>query len=179
MDDGRKQLRATNWLDRDPVLDMFVRVRDGKELPPLTGEERLARILGVTLHGGVPEDVRGIFAVARAAMIYGYFYYPLYTVGPQHAYGAVEAAVAEKCKQVAITGRMRGLHAMTTRLHAAGHISDAQLAQLESLRELRNDSAHPRFQSTFPPGMAQKFLRDVAEAVNSLFQPPPEQQTTP
>ena len=44
----------------------------------------------------VPAEIHDLFAVARGAMLYGYFFYPLYTLAAEQLYRVVEAAVSYK-----------------------------------------------------------------------------------
>jgi hypothetical protein len=65
MSDGRKDLTPENWLERDPVMAYFVRIAtDDSVTGPVPGGDRVAEIMEVRLHAGVPEDVRGIFEAA-------------------------------------------------------------------------------------------------------------------
>jgi hypothetical protein len=65
----------------------------------------------------VPEPIRELFDVARGAMIYGWFFYPLFRLGEDQLHRVVEAAVVarytrrRKPPATSRCGPTRGRHA--------------------------------------------------------------------
>ena len=77
---GFKCLNPNNWLQPDfgPVL-----WPDPEGAPPGTGW--LIDVLGPQLSASVPSEVLKLFEVARGAIVYGYLFYPLMTLGERAA----------------------------------------------------------------------------------------------
>ena len=77
---GFKEININNWLEPDDALRGFVRISPDGQPHTMTGDEYLQFILEPKLHSSVPSEVQGLFEVARGVMVYGYFFYPLYTL---------------------------------------------------------------------------------------------------
>lgn len=82
---GFKELSAANWLEADPTSTLFW--RESRLVGPMMMDaQSWARsFLAVELKQHVPEDVRELFAVARGAVLYGWFFYPLFRVGSSNS----------------------------------------------------------------------------------------------
>lgn len=65
----------------------------------ITLATRHHRMQEMNLPKTVPEDVRSAFAVARNVWLYGWFYWPFYTLARFHAATTVELALHLRCKQ--------------------------------------------------------------------------------
>jgi hypothetical protein len=73
-----KSLTPDNWQQKDPACDCFLFLdHQTGESGPLFPDYWLRLIFEPNLGCEVPDDVRALFEVARATMLYGYFYYPL------------------------------------------------------------------------------------------------------
>ncbi len=97
---GFKKLTVDNWTEPDKVSTLFARFSpvDG-QARPITGDEWMRHILKPNLIDEVPKDIRALFEVARGAIAYGYFFYPLYTLAEEQLYRVVEAAVTSSVKK--------------------------------------------------------------------------------
>jgi hypothetical protein len=167
-----KRLDPENWLERDPALDHFVQF--GVLGPrPITTQEWAEKFLSVELERDVPVDVRRLFAVARAIMLYGAFFYPLYGVAEERLFIVADAALLHRYEAEGGTRRSNGrwptFDSRIKWLSSNGHLSPQQLEQWGTIRELRNLAAHPAAQTVFPPGTAFGMLRNVARDINELF----------
>src|SRR2546423_7399041 len=101
---GIKALTIENWLQPDPTSTIFVQLShsDGS-VSPMSGEDWAAQFLTPSLAATVPEELRKLFEVARGAMAYGYFFYPLYALAGEQLYRVAEAAVSEKYTRLGAT----------------------------------------------------------------------------
>lgn len=81
-----KELNAANWLEADRASAIFA----------TAGRDWLQRLLQPKLEDTVPVEIHHRFEVARGALAYGYFFYPLYTLAVEQLYRVVEAAVSRK-----------------------------------------------------------------------------------
>lgn len=79
-DFGFKKLTVENWLEPDGILKIFVDLYTGETI---TGNERAKGILEPKLLASVPLPIQRLFEVARGALLYGYFFYPLYKNWPE------------------------------------------------------------------------------------------------
>ena len=166
---GFKEITPSNWLERDDVLRGFVRMSSDGQSQPITGDEYLRDILRPKLLESVPTDVQALFEVARGAMAYGYFFYPLYTLAAEQLFRVAETAVAHKCKALGAPRSKKKFEKRISWLVDEGVIPSSELNRWHAVRELRNIASHPKRQSIFTPGNAIGFLEGIAVQINSLF----------
>lgn len=111
-------------------------------------------------------------------MIYGWFYYPLLTVGAEQCYRIVESAVRIKCEEIGIETRKLAPNGdqrpvsfsrLQKALFSKKILDERELDRWNALRDLRNMASHPDSQSIMTPGMAMDILHISAAQVNSLF----------
>ncbi|MBA7509712.1 hypothetical protein ES705_01676 [subsurface metagenome] len=169
---GFKILTPENWLEPDDASTSFVRLSasNGK-YRPITGEQYLNDIMKPGLIEAVPKEICALFEVARGAMAYGYFFYPLYTLACEQLFRVADAATIHKCKAVKasrsiITGKFeeRLIYLISGKFIPLNK-EDAWYAT----RKLRNKFSHPERQSILLPGQAIGMLEHIADEINSLF----------
>lgn len=125
------------------------------------------------LADSTPEEVRRLFELARGTMIYGWFYYPLLTLGYAECTRVLEAAARHAARMVGLepTGKEKSLRyrEIVDKLHMKGLIAPDQLARWHLGREVRNIFAHPAAPTILTPGLASDALREAANDINTLF----------
>jgi hypothetical protein len=96
---GFKELSESNLVEMDDVWGSFVHFDslNGIELPDWFTEAK-----GIMLTNSVPREVRAMFEVCRGAIIYGWYFYPLLTVGTEQLFRLLEFAVRAKLKAMGI-----------------------------------------------------------------------------
>lgn len=159
---GFKEITPQNWREPDPVLNGF-------GLKPASGEEWLGRILVPKLLDSVPQNVQALFEVARGVLVYGYFFYPLYTLGAEQLFRVADAAATHKCNA---EGAPKSVDKFGKRVKwLADHnvIPQADVPRWDALRDFRNYSSHPERLTLGIPREAIYALHDVAEKINALF----------
>jgi hypothetical protein len=166
---GFKEITQDNWLDPDEVSRGFVRISKDGELQQITSDEYLHDILEPKLLEAVPVEVKALFEVARGAMAYGYFFYPLYTLATEQLFRVAEAAVIHKCKSLEAPKSKDSFKKMIEWLANEDVISRSDLPKWDAVRHLRNSASHPERQSILTPGNAIGALERMAWQVNSLF----------
>ena len=166
---GFKEISPSNWLEPDRVLKGFVRMSLNGQSQPITGDAYLNHILEPKLVASVLADVQALFEVARGAMAYGYFFYPLYTLAAQQLFRVAEAAVNHKCKALGALKSKETFEKRIDRLMNDGTIPQPELNRWEAIRKLRNIASHPDRQSIMTPRNAIDQLKGIAEQINSLF----------
>mgnify|MGYP001264884658 CR=1 FL=1 len=166
---GFKEINLNNWLEPDDTLRGFVRISPDGQSHTITGVEYLQFILEPKLHLSVPSEVHGLFEVARGAMIYGYFFYPLYTLAVEQLFRVVEAALAHKCKTLGAPKSRKTFEKRIEWLVKEGVISREDSARWHAARQMRNATSHPKSQMILAPGNAIGILERVSNDINSLF----------
>jgi hypothetical protein len=163
---GFKEINQQNWLEPDEVR--FVKISpDG--ISPMSGEDWLRHILVPKLLGTVPQDVQALFEVARGALVYGYFFYPLYTLAEEQLFRVAEAGVSHKCKVMGAPNSKKNFAEKIEWLVNKGVIPETDIPVWKAIRVLRNSASHPERQSITTPGMAISLLEQVSEKINALF----------
>ena len=166
---GLKEISPSSWLEPDDVLKGFVRISPDGRCHTITGEEYLGDILRPRLLESVPKGVQALFEVARGGMVYGYFFYPLYTLAAEQLFRVVEAAVAHKCKALGTPGSRGTFEKGIDWLVEGGIIPRSESAHWYATRKLRNAASHPKCQIILSPGDAIRILERTADNLNSLF----------
>jgi len=167
---GFKQLTVENWLEKDRVNSYFVKLSlvDG-HIRPIDGDDRVRALLAHSLKASVPVEVRRLFEVARGALAYGFYFYPLYTLASEQLFRVAEAAVTQKCRAIGIKLKKNNFEQKIEHLYAAGMISNQERDSWHSIRKTRNLVSHPRFQNIIAPASALDLLEHIAARVNTLF----------
>lgn len=172
-----KQLSVENYQEPDPVLAPFVRMsnKDGS-IRILTGDDWAEKILAVELSEQVPLEVRRLFAVARGALLYGYFFYPLYTLGAEQLFRVAESAVGQKCRDLGVPAKK--LEDMTfqkrlSHLVDEGVIPAPDHRRWDALRHLRNLTSHPKDQTILLPHTAIGELQMIAADIDAMYRERP------
>jgi hypothetical protein len=175
---GFKEITPANLLERDPVLIGFVKLSSNGLSRILTIDDYLSYIFTPCLLEVVPRDVQALFEVARGAMAYGYFFYPLFTLAMEQLFRVAEAAVAHKYTALGAPKSTRNFKGRIDRLVDEGIIPRAEVGLWDAIRELRNMASHPERQMVGLPNMAIGILERVASQINSLFNSKPIQPDT-
>lgn len=170
---GFKRLTPDNWQQPDPALSAFVRCspQDGS-FQPITGDEWAQCVLNVELNERVPLEVQRLFAVARGSLIYGYFFYPLYTLGAEQLFRVVAAAVDHKCRGLGMPEKKLekvSFSKKVAHLVKAEVIPSSARQGWDALWWLRNLASHPDDQMILPPGIVIRELRRIAIEIDGLF----------
>ncbi len=171
-----KPLTPNNWDQPDETSTIFARHSPIVGMVQMNGNDWARAFLAVELSESVPADVRGLFAVARGTLVYGWFFYPLYALGEEQLHRVADAAVAHRYRELDGPLGKRGYLPLLARriqwLEAEGIIPSDLAPRWNAIRELRNIGSHPDFQMLHPPGDVLTSLKTVAEAVGELFASP-------
>ena len=166
---GFKEIDSSNWLEPDFIMRVFVRLDPQAGPTQMEGKDWVEAIMAPALIKEVPEDVQALYEVARGAMVYGFLFYPLYTVGAEQLFRVSEAAIAHKCTLMDAPKSVKKLARRINWLNEHGTIPNAQLPRWHATRELRNLASHPERQTIMTPGNAVGFVERTAELINALF----------
>lgn len=167
---GIKTLTVENWLQPDPVSALFVRLSHTEgRVTPMSGDDWASVFLQPRLRANVPHEVGKLFEVARGAIIYGYFFYPLYALAGEQLFRVAEAAVTNKCKALGAPRSCGTFQKKLGYLVNENVISKRIEPEWEAIRHLRNLASHPEQQTILPPGPIATMLKDIADKINGLF----------
>lgn len=165
---GFKEITPSNWLKPDDELRGFVKLSPNGKIT-LSGQDYLSYILKPNLHKSVPSDVQALFEVARGAMAYGYFFYPLFTLAMEQLFRVAEAAVAHKCSALKAQKSIKKFEKRIDWLVNESIIPQTESALWHTVRHLRNMASHPEKQSILTPVYTLGILERIASQINSLF----------
>jgi hypothetical protein len=166
---GIKIITHENWMDPDPLMRNLTMLQDSK-VSIMSSEDWVISILTPKLSETVPLEIHKLFEVARGSMLYGYFFYPLFTLASEQLLRVAEAAISKKCKQ--ITTDKIGKNTFkdkVDRLNKDRLFSDEEYSKWNSLRSLRNIASHPNQQTVLPPGIALELISEISFLINNLF----------
>lgn len=165
---GMKVLTVETWREPDPIHESFTSLSD-EESPSDVRAETVAEILSHKLEDQVPDEVRRLYRVARGAMLYGYLYYPLYTLASEQLYRVMDAALGHKCRELEGPEGLDTFQRRMDWLISEGVLREEDERLWVSYRNLRNFGSHPEDQSLILPGQAVMTLKLTSRALNALF----------
>lgn len=178
-----KRLNRTNWLEAD---------QHGGPAP-VDAEAWRDAFLAIHLDPRVPAEIAAMFEAARGCMIYGSFFAPLVTLGVEHCYRMLEAAVRARCAQLGLPvalrdrqGKDRPLSFQHNLRQLIGReaVSEADATLWRQAGELRDWAALPERQAAVGPDHAITALTRAAGLLGRLFasplaDPPTDRKTRP
>lgn len=172
-----KRLNRTNWLEPD---------QHGNPVP-VDAEAWRDAFLAIRLDPRVPAEIAAMFEAARGCMIYGSFFAPLVTLGVEHCYRLLEAAVRVRCAQLGLPvafrdrlGKDRPLSFQHNLRQLVGReiVSDADAALWRQAGELRDWAALPERHAAVGPDHAITALTRAAGLLGRLFASPASDNLT-
>ncbi|CAG0937763.1 hypothetical protein TFLX_06718 [Thermoflexales bacterium] len=166
---GIKNLTVNNWLEPDEPSKIFVRISSDGQPYPMTGDECANVILEPNLLETVPLDIRRLFEVTRGAMVYSYFFYPMWTLAVEQLFRVAEAAISHKCQAKGAPASKDTLKKKIDWLIEVSEIPESERTTWNWIREARNWASHLETQTILTPSMAIQLLEAVTERINSLF----------
>jgi hypothetical protein len=166
---GFKRITWANWLEPDGALDGIMRPTSNGVLVPLSSKDYLEDIYRPSLGDNVPEELHDLFEVARGAMSYGYFFYPLFTLAADQLFRIAERAIAMKCESIAAPKSKKTFEEKIAYLRERAVLSEEDKRRWDGIRDLRNRSSHPDRQDILPPAVTIHLIATIAGRINSLY----------
>ncbi len=166
---GFKKLTPANWLQPDTPSTIWTRREPDGTMHPVEGDDWVRSILKPQLTETVPDEVQRLFEVARSALAYGYFFYPLYTLGTDQLHRVAEAAVTHKCRAIGAPSKIRTFEKKVQYLMDLHFIPKSEETRWNGIRGSRNESSHADHQSIMPPTVAIRTVKIIADQINALF----------
>jgi Domain of unknown function (DUF4145) len=166
-----KELTLANWSAPDPANKAFGRFSPVVGVGPrsMSGDDWARSFLAVELKEHVPEEIRELFAVARGAMLYGWFFYPMFALGEEQLYRVLEAAVRARYRQIGGKEREPRFSTALRMLIERDVIPEQDRESWDAARELRNAGSHREEHQALPPGDILRHLEMAVHDINRLF----------
>ncbi len=174
-----KRITAANWQHPDKQTISLLEITAVAK----TDKEWVEMFLRPMLNPSVPKEIAKLLEVARAAMIYGWYFYPLSTLGAEQCWRIVEAGARIRCQQVGISttkavkkGKLKGQvkeNSFGENIEALvkhGKIPKADLSHWKAAKDLRNLVSHPERQTILDSWQALGILQNSVDFLNNLFQ---------
>lgn len=166
---GYKEITPDNILERDPILDGFVKKSKTGQTISLDLDDYLSPILAISLKGNIPKEICALFEVARGAMAYGYFFYPIFSLAIEQLLRVTEAAISHKCQVLGAPPKIKSFAQKIDWLVKQKIIPENEKNLWHCIRELRNMASHPTRQMILTPAVCVGTLKNVASQINFLF----------
>jgi len=163
---GFTRLTPDNWYVHDDALA-------GKQsgTPPSDTSDWTGEILAPELTDAVSPGLRARFEAARGSMLYGWFFYPQYTLALAELLRVLTVAIEARCmKAGAPKSSTRTVQSQLQWLETNGLLTDEEAQWFASVAvPLRDDLTHGFTQQTVPVGEAVEFVAVVARMLNAMF----------
>lgn len=166
---GIKNITISNWVEPDSSSTSFGTLSLAGEPVPIVASDLLKMIMKPQLRSAVPDEIQVLFEVARGTMVYGWFFYPLYTLGAEQLFRVTETAVILKCTKMESPKLIDTFAKRIKWLVDREVILQIETNEWNALRKLRNITSHPEYQSIIMPGMAINLIERTVDRINSLF----------
>lgn len=166
-----RELTLENWTEPDPTNKAFGRMSPVVGVGPrsMSGDDWARAFLSVELKQHIPHEIRELFEVARGAMLYGWFFYPLFALGEEQLYRVLEAAARARYRQTGGPQREPRFKEAIDFLVGNAVIPEPDREHWDAARELRNAASHREQHAAMPPGTILRHLELSAHDINRLF----------
>ena len=144
----------------------------GPEVPSEEAvRERVEMFTSVTLPTTVPETVWRMFEIAKGAMCYGMWFYPLFTLGEDHLSRLFEWMVVDRYEALS-KKKGSNLHAMVEWLIKHKCFPEDLDVRWRAMYKIRNIVSHPEIQHLTHPHQALRHLRQMHDLVAHFYLEP-------
>lgn len=163
-------LTEDNYLERDSRLENW----SVHGLGPYshTTDTWVKLILSVKLPETLPSYLEEMFNRAQACMVYGCFFYPLFTLGTEELFRFAESALREAAKErkASKTVQSKKYGDLIEWAHKNDLLTESMRGRWHAGRSLRNSTSHKDSNFLVGPNDALGNLSTIAELTDELFQ---------
>jgi len=167
---GYKEISKENYLLADPVMSVFCVVEPDGTTRTQTIDEWFEDIHSLKISEDLPEELKRLMSVAQGSMIYGYFYYPLFTLGAEQFTRIADTAIKIKCESLNYPKNIKSFRYRVGWLFEQGEFTEAEKNHWLGTVILRNKLAHPKDQWAITPAMAINLMKNLYMKIEKLFQ---------
>ena len=166
---GYKELTLDNYLVADKVMSIFCVIEHDGTPRTQTADEWFENIHSLKIREDLPEELKRLMAVAQGSMIYGYYYYPLFTLGAEQFTRIADTAIKIKCECLNCPRQIKTFKQKVDWLFEQSKFSEAEKNQWLGTVKLRNKLAHPKDQWAITPAMAIDLMNNLYMKIEKLF----------
>lgn len=166
---GIKKLDKNNWLEPDKLMSAFKKVHPDNNLEEISANEWFDNIYKPKLEDSVPIEIHKLFEVARGTMVYGYFFYPIFSFSAEQFTRIAESTISFVCTILNSPKSVKTFSEKVKWLAERPEFKNMLFTQWESLRKLRNTFSHPSKQTIVTPFMVIELMSKVADDINYIF----------
>lgn len=166
---GFKELTLDNYLVADKVMSIFCVIEHDGIPRTQTADEWFENIHSLKIREDLPEELKRLMTVAQGSMIYGYFYYPLFTLGAEQFTRIADTAIKIKCESLNCPKEIKNFRQKIHWLFEQGEFNEDEKKQWLGAVKLRNKVSHPDDQWTITPAMAINLMRNLYLKIEKLF----------
>lgn len=176
--DSREPILSLSEITKKDERFPFVRIKDGKP-KEITVEDLQKDVARIQLSPRVPETTRKVFTVCKKLYVFGYFYYPFFTVSQHYAFLTLESAMRNKYIEIFgkdykwierggfRTEEYYGLRKIRKGLVGTKVIPKEEEEMYDVAGKMRNLLSHLTKMPTLLPSLA--IIKRVAEMINVLY----------
>lgn len=157
-----------DWMESDDRFKMLGIYTPGEPGQPWTSELWAQRVLKPQLGEAVPDEVYNLFEMARGAMVYSWFFYPLHTLALEQLARVGEAAVWHKSSLLGCP-KGKSFAKRIDWLVERNIITAEQKEWWHIVRKIRNARSHLEEHMIVMPDTALGWLRNLVNYTNALF----------
>lgn len=169
---GHKHLTSANHLEVDSFFRCLAWWTDDVSERDRRVKGRIDEILAIKMHPSVPSETRKMFDMLKGAIVYGFYYRPLFSLMGDQVYFVADAALYHKCKLLGIEEpEALSFKERIEVLETMGIIHSDESFLWNAKRRLRNSIAHRTEQSLDWPPNEIAGLQLIADDVSRLFMP--------
>lgn len=132
-------------------------------------ERRVKSFTDIGLCDAVPTELQILFEFAKGAMVYGVFFYPLYTLGWEQLSRVFEALITTKVSLLEPSLGESTLFDKIEWLKNHGYIPPIDSDKYDLFRVWRNRVAHPKAHTLIGPPDARRMLREMRDLLEYFF----------
>lgn len=164
-----KKITTENWLQHDPTMNAFGAFSEAPDDTIRGGTRLVSQAIEPQLPSGTPEGVIRLYEMARGAICYGCFFYPLYTLGMEQLHRCLDAALKHKIETINGGKSPRRFKQRIEWAVNNGIIAAPNADRWDAVRVLRNEGAHSDGRTIMLPGQALHSLQLASELIARLF----------
>lgn len=164
-----KELRIDNYLLADPVISIFCVVKPDGTTRTKTADEWFEEIHSLKIREDLPNELKRLMEVAQGSMIYGYFYYPIFTLAAEQCARIADTAIKIKCESLDCPKKIKTFKLRVEWLYEQGVFSEVEKYHWLGTVKFRNKVSHPKDQWAITPAMAIDQMNNLYMKIEKLF----------
>jgi len=168
-----KKITKENWLKPDFASTIWVCKKKGDtDWHGITNEDRIEEISECSLSEKAPLEMRKLFEVAKALLVYGFLFYPFYNLAFEQLSRLIEEVVSSICKRERFSRNKLKELSFSEKINwliQSGLIDEKHKGRWMFFWSIRNKACHLKKQRIVPPSMAIDIFHKITDDLNALI----------